>query len=212
MNGSIYEQIKQRILSLYYEPGQRLSQKELAAEFGVSQTPIREALLRLQYEKFVSILPRTGIRVTKIDFKELKEVYRSRLLIEGELGRLAARNITNEQLKEMKALLAACRRIKDGCVREELVAIDKKFRSVLFKAAGSRTLQEFAELLYDQTLRVWHLTFDTTDFISEVGIEAAEIEETIRSLSQRDPDIVQNLRRKVIMTWIDRLHRYFTRY
>ncbi len=212
MNGSIYEQIKQRILCLYYEPGQRLSQKELAAELGVSQTPIREALLRLQYEKFVSILPRTGIRVTKIDFKELKEVYRSRLLIEGELGRLSARNITDEQLAEMKALLVACRRIKDGCAREELVVIDKKFRSVLFKAANSLTLQELAELLYDQTLRVWHLTFDTTDFMSEVNIEAEEIEETIKSLSQRDPDIVQNLRRKVIMTWIDRLHRYFTRY
>jgi DNA-binding GntR family transcriptional regulator len=212
MNGSIYEQIKQRILSLHYEPGQRLSQKELAAELGVSQTPIREALLRLQYEKFVSITPRSDIRVTKIDFKELKEIYRSRLLIEGELGRLAARNITDEQLEKMKSLLAACRKIKDGSARAALVDIDKKFRCVLFKAADSRTLQALAEQLYDQTLRVWHLTFDTTDFMSEVNIEAAEIEETIKSLSQRDPEIVQNLRRKVIMTWIDRLHRYFTRY
>ena len=212
MNEKIYDKIKQRILSLHYEPGKALSQKELSAEMGVSQTPIRKIFLRLEWEKLVTILPRIGIHVTKIDFKELKEVYRSRILIEGELGRLAAKNISDEQLSEMKNLLEACKKIKGERTRDKLVELDGKFRDVLFRAANCRTLQDLAELLYNQTLRVWHLTFDETDIMSEVSMETREIQETIASFSKRDPDNAQNLRREVIMAWVDRLHKYYTRY
>lgn len=212
MNEKIYSTIKQRILNLYFEPGQNLNPKELAKELGVSQTPIREVLLRLEWEKLVTIIPRMGVQVTMIDFKELKEVYRSRILIEGELGRLAAKNITNEHLSEMKNLLISCKKIKNEHVREELVVLDNKFRKILFQASDCRTLQEISELLYNQTLRVWHLTFDDTDVLSEVNMEAKEIEDTIEALSQKDQTIAGKLRRKIILGWIDRLHRYYTRY
>ena len=212
MNEKIYSIIKKRILNLYFEPGQNLNPKELAKELGVSQTPIREVLLRLEWEKLVTIIPRMGIQVTKIDFKELKEVYRSRILIEGELCRLAAKNITSEHLSGMKNLLISCKKIKNEHVREELVVLDNKFRKVLFQAADCRTLQEISELLYNQTLRVWHLSFDDTDVLSEVNMEAKEIEETLKALSKKDPQIARELRSKIIMGWIDRLHRYYTRY
>jgi DNA-binding GntR family transcriptional regulator len=212
MNEKIYNTIKQRILNLHYEPGQSLNQKGLAAELGVSQTPIREIFLRLEWENLVTILPRIGIHVTKIDFKELKEIYRTRILIEGELGRLAAQNISDEQLAEMKKLLEPCKKIKGERTREKLVELDKKFRDILFSAANCNTLQEISELLYNQTLRVWHLTFDESDLMSEVGMESKEIEETIASLAKREPNAAQQLRREVIMAWVDRLHRYYTRY
>jgi DNA-binding GntR family transcriptional regulator len=212
MNEKIYRTIKHRILSLYYEPGQSLNLKELAKEQGVSLTPIREVLLRLEWEKIVTILPRMGIQVTKIDFKELKEVYRSRYLIEGELGRLAAKGITEKQLQEMKNLLVSCKQIKGERAREELVELDSKFRSVLFQAANCQTLQDLSELLYNQTLRVWYLTFDETDVSSEVNMEANEIKDTIDALSRKDQSTGQDLRRKVIMDWADRLHKYFTRF
>ena len=212
MNEKIYNTIKQRILNLHYEPGQSLNQKELAAELGVSQTPIREIFLRLEWENLVTILPRIGIHVTKIDFKELKEVYRARILIEGELGRLAAQNISDEQLAEMKKLLESCKKIKGERTREKLVELDKKFRVILFSAANCSILQEISELLYSQTLRTWHLTFDESDPISEVEMETKEIEATISSLAKREPNAAQKLRREVIMAWVDRLHKYYTRY
>ena len=212
MNQKIYTKIKQRILNLYYEPGQSLNPKELAKEMGVSQTPIRESLLRLEWEKLVTIIPRMGIRVTNIDFKELKEVYRSRIMIEGELGRLAAKNITDKHLLEMKNFLDACGQLRGGNAREKLVELDSKFRSVLFRAAQCKTLQELSELLYNQTLRVWHLTFDEADISSEVEMEFTEIKETIEALSKKDEEIAQDLRKKVIMRWVDRLHKYYTRF
>ncbi len=212
MNEKIYNIIKHRILSLHYEPGQNLDLKKLAKEQGVSLTPIREVLLRLEWEKIVTIFPRMGIQVTKIDFKELKEVYRSRYLIEGELGRLAAMGITDKQLQEMKKILVSCKQIKGERVRKELVELDSKFRNVLFQAANCRTLQDLSELLYNQTLRVWYLTFDETDVSSEVNMEANEIKNTIDALSRKDQKTGQDLRRKVIMNWADRLHKYFTRF
>lgn len=212
MKASIYSTIKQRILSLQYGPGQSLNPKDLAVELGVSQTPIREVLLRLEWEKLVTIIPRSGVQVTKIGLKELKEIYRSRILIEGELGRLAAQHITGGHIQQMKKLLAACRKINSENVKEELVELDAEFRSVLFLAADCPTLQEISDLLYNQTLRVWHLTFDDMDVLSEVSMEALEIEETLNVLSQKDPQRAGELRRKIILSWIDRLHKYYTRY
>lgn len=212
MNKNIYNTIKQRILNLKYEPGQSLYPKELATELGVSQTPIREMFLRLEWEKLVTILPRTGIHVTKIDFKELKEIYRTRILIEGELGRLAAQHISDEQLTEMKNLLKSCKKIKGERAREKLVELDSKFRDILFGAANCSTLQEISERLYDQTLRVWHLTFDESDVLSEVGMESKEIEETIAAFAKKEPNNAEKLRRKVIMNWAGRLHKYYTQY
>lgn len=212
MNEKIYNTIKGRILNLHYEPGQNLNQKEIAAELGVSQTPIREIFLRLEWEKLVTILPRIGIHVTKIDFKELKEIYRTRILIEGELGRLAAPNISDEQLAEMKKLLGSCKKIRGEQTREKLVELDKMFRDILFSAANCSTLQEISELLYNQTLRVWHLTFDESDAKSEVEMETKEIEKTIASLAKREPYAAEQLRREIIMAWVNRLHKYYTRY
>ncbi len=212
MNKKIYNTIKERILSLQYEPGQSLNQKELAIEMGVSQTPIREIFLKLEWEKLVTILPRIGIHVTKIDIKELKEVYRTRILIEGELARMTAQNISDVQLADMNKLLASCKKIKGGRTRDKLVELDKNFRNILFNAAKCITLQEISELLYNQTLRVWHLTFNESDVRSEVDMEHKEIEETIASFTKRDPIAAQELRKEVIMAWVDRLHKYYTRF
>ena len=212
MNDRVYTAIKERILNLEYEPGQALNPKGIAAELGVSQTPVREAFMRLEWEKLVSILPRLGIHVTTIDLKQLKEIYLTRMLIEGEVHQLAAQNITDEHLNDMKKLLTACERIMEKGAREKLVRLDKEFRDVIFKAANCLTLQEISERLYDQTLRVWHLTFDDQDVISEVKAECREIEETIAAFSKHEPSTAQRLRNEIITAWVDRLQKYYTRF
>lgn len=95
---------------------------------------------------------------------------------------------------------------------DKLVESDKKFRDILFSAANCRTLQETSELLYNQTLCVWDLTFDESDILSEMDMESKEIEGTIASFAKREPNAAQKLRREAIMAWVDRLHKYYTRY
>ena len=212
MKSKIYDEIKRRILYLEYEPGQSLNEKELASEFGVSRTPVREVLMRLEWEKLVTIVPRAGIMVTKIDFQELRDVYRSRILVEGAIGKLAATNITDKHLDEMKRLKTACKRIKGENSRHELIEIDRQFRKLLFQAADSITLQDISDFLYYQTLRVWYLTFDKTNTTTEVAVESKEIEDTIDVFSSRNPDKAERVRQQVIRTYVERTYKYFIDY
>ena len=212
MNAEIYQEIKRRILFFEYDPGQFLNEKKLASEFGVSRTPVREVILRLEWEKLVTIMPRAGIMVTKIDFQELRDVYHSRITIEGAVGRLAAKHLTDEHLLEMKNLLTACKKVSGDNSRHQLIKIDMKFRDVLFQAANSPTLRELSDYLYCQTLRIWYLTFDKTNVPTEVETESREIEDTIKVLSKRDPGKAEEFRRKVIINYIERVNKYFLTY
>ena len=111
MNTEIYQAIKKRIVFMEYEPGQLLDEKAFAKEFGVSRTPVREVLLRLQYEKLLEIIPRGGIFVKRIDFQEMRDVYLTRILIEGEEAKLATINITQEQLSEIETTKVDCEKM-----------------------------------------------------------------------------------------------------
>jgi len=74
MSNNVCNELRERIVRLYYRPGDSLNEKKLAEEFGVSRTPIREALIRLSAENLVTIIPNSGTRVSDInliDFQQL---------------------------------------------------------------------------------------------------------------------------------------------
>src|SRR4030095_12009583 len=70
-----YREIRRRILNNEYPPAHQILEQELAADLGMSRTPVREALVRLQNERFVQLLPRHGMRVVPLSIRELREVY-----------------------------------------------------------------------------------------------------------------------------------------
>src|SRR5688500_3086161 len=70
-----YAEIRRRILDNYYAPGHQVLEQELALELGMSRTPVREALVRLQNERFVQLIPRHGMRVVPLSMQDLREVY-----------------------------------------------------------------------------------------------------------------------------------------
>ena len=74
----VYEIIKQRVVTHQLRPGQALVEKQLAAELGVSTTPIREALLRLEYEALVTKTPYAGARVADISSKDVRDIFEDR--------------------------------------------------------------------------------------------------------------------------------------
>lgn len=209
MNLDIYNQIKNRILFMQYRPGERINEKTIAAEFGVSRTPIREVLLKLEWERLVVIIPRGGIRVTHINFELLRDVYHSRIIVDGGIGRMAVKNITDDHFAQMRHLNEKCKTIKGNNSRNKIIDIDIKFREILFEAAESSAMKDISNYLYYQTLRVWYLTFDKTDNATEVAVEVKEIEDTIRVFSERDPDKAEAFRRQVIITYLDRIYNYF---
>lgn len=209
MKKDIYKEIKRRILFFEYEPGSMLNEKAIATEFGVSRTPVREAFLRLDWEKLVTIMPRAGIMVTKAEFHQLSEVYLVRLPIEGMIGHLAATQITEDQLTELEVIKSRCTALLNSNDREALVQIDLDFRRVLSNAAHNTSLQEISDYLYYQTQRLWSLIFDRTGFASLVNAEINEIEQTIQVLSKRDPMTAEEFRKQVILSHMDMVKQSF---
>lgn len=206
MRLDIYSTIKRRILYLEYSPGQILNENVLAEEFGVSRTPVREALYKLEWEKLITIMPRTGAMITQVEFQKLRDVYQIRIIVEGLLGRLAAEKISKDQIQELENLKEQLRKAK---APEELIDTDMKFREVLNASANNSILKEISDYLYNLTLRVWYLVFDNNNLSGELQEGINEYEKMIEVLSKRDPQEAENLRQKIIIGYVERIKDRF---
>src|SRR5438874_2156632 len=103
MNTDIaYDHIRKRIVSGEYRPGQSLVAEMLSAETGVSRTPVRDALRKLEADGLVVIQARLGASVKKMDFKEFRELCDLRLAVESHAAGLAAINRTDRELLEIQ--------------------------------------------------------------------------------------------------------------
>lgn len=112
-----YQTLKERLVDCVYEPGTMLNEAQLAAELGLSRTPIREAISRLELDGFVKTLPKKGVYVTDISFSDVLEVFQTRLEIEPIALRLAAQHLPKAELMNF------CRKFE-----EPVVDIQNSFR------------------------------------------------------------------------------------
>ncbi len=132
--------IRQAITDGRLEPGQRLKEHDLAREFGISRTPVREALLVLQAEGLIETSPNRGASVRSYNVEELDDMYRLRALLEGYAAQRAAASVTADQLQ---VLLESCDRFErmrhqDGI--EQLIKENAVFHQTVLEAAGSERL------------------------------------------------------------------------
>lgn len=100
----LYTQLKQKIISFELYPGTRVTEQVLAEMFGVSRTPIRQALQRLEIEGFLSIRPKQGCFIRELDVNELMEYYEARIALELLIVESAVNAMTDKQLEQMMAL------------------------------------------------------------------------------------------------------------
>jgi DNA-binding GntR family transcriptional regulator len=146
-----YGEIRRRILDNEYPPAHQVLEHELAAELGMSRTPVREALIRLKNEKFIQIIPRHGMRVVPLSLAELREVYEVLTALElAAIERLVrsgpddtALSALNQSIGEMD--VAVKQHDTDGRVR----AIER-FHRALIDFCGNGRLKSMAYMMWDQ--------------------------------------------------------------
>ena len=209
MRQDILKAVRERILFLEYAPGQILNENALAKEFGVSRSPLRKVLARLEWEQLVRVIPRTGTMVTEIEFHKMMQVYQVRLEVEALVGRLAAEHITDHHLHEINAIRGECTRLFGQANRKALVNIDFEFRKILYDAANNPMLTDWSQHLYNLTLRVWYFLFERTNWEEEVQGLLTEIEQTHLALSRRDPEESAKLRRGFLNSYLERIRNKF---
>jgi DNA-binding GntR family transcriptional regulator len=205
MNQKIYTTIKNKILWMDYKPGEILNEQVLAKEFGVSRTPLREVLTRLEWENLVRILPRTGSMVTEIDFQAMINIFQIRFELEALAGRLAAENVTEEHLDRIKEIEAECQKLYDKMDQKQLADIDQKLRSVIYDAANNPKLTEMSDSLYVLTQRLWGVIFQKGKWKDEMEAIQDEITQTYEVLQAGDPEKAGSVRRQLLSNHVNRI-------
>ena len=146
----LVDQIEDRIATGFYALGERLDEQQLADEFGVSRTPIREALNQLSATGLVVIRPRRGAIVADVSPSQLIQMFEVMAELEAMCGRLAARRITPKEEKALKLAHHACEKARDLGDFDEYYHRNELFHRLIYAASHNDFLAEQALALHSR--------------------------------------------------------------
>ena len=144
----IADEIEELIFDGTYPDGTRLDEAALAERFGVSRTPVREALQRLALPGLVDQIPRRGVFVRQPGPVELMEMFEVMAELEAAAGRLAARRISDAALGDLEAANAECRRAMDAQDVGAYYSENRRFHEIIYAQSGNSFLKAEAERLH----------------------------------------------------------------
>ncbi|RBW70981.1 GntR family transcriptional regulator [Bacillus taeanensis] len=175
-----YRYLKQLILEGYYEPGDRLVERELADKLKISRTPIREALFRLESQGFVKTVPRKGVIVSSISEEEVIEVFTILSSLEVLAAKLASQKMTEELQCEFDQLIKKLSSM-EGKTDEEISQLNIETNRLMYKAAKSPKLYEILTGLLDYIRMFSHMGYETPGRRDQSIKEHLEILTAIRN-------------------------------
>lgn len=149
----VFNTLRQGILKGELAPGERLMEVALAERLGVSRTPIREAIRKLELEGLVLMIPRKGAEVASISEKSMRDVLEVRRALEELAVELACKRITQEQREELKR---AYRSFSSSIENKDLIGIaqkDEAFHDVIYHATQNQKLEQMINNLREQMYR-----------------------------------------------------------
>ncbi|MBI5887849.1 MAG: GntR family transcriptional regulator [Deltaproteobacteria bacterium] len=136
----IVDFIKDSVVSGRLKPGERVPEQEIAGNFGISRTPIREAFRQLESEGFITVTPRKGAVVSPITDKDVSEFYSIKSLLEGFAARTACAKLTEKDLKKLESLNASMARCAEKNDVKGFFKVDAQFHDAFLKACGNEKL------------------------------------------------------------------------
>jgi DNA-binding GntR family transcriptional regulator len=199
----IYNTLRNRICLLDYPPGQRLREEDLAEEFGVSRTPLRRALVKLEAEGLLRSVHGVGTIVTDIDVEELAQVYQLRVELAEMIGRLSPVVPDAQKLETFRALRARCAELIENHDTREFARINMEFFHLLNSLTANEPLREISERLYYQTTRIWlktasHLSHYEEMVHKEILIFHREVADIVDAIEVNDLPAIGHIRRSHI--------------
>lgn len=181
----ILEELRQGRLA----PGDRLRETELAGRFGVSRTPVREAIRRLEAEGIVAHVPRRGATVRRLSRAEIAELYEMRAVLEGTAARLAARAATDFELGDLEDLN---RRFAAAEGAGEAVRLNRLFHAALLDSARNRFLASSMRSLRNSLTMLGPTTLSRADRTEKAAGEHAAV---LMALEGRDGEAAEGAMR-----------------
>ncbi|NLG85889.1 MAG: GntR family transcriptional regulator [Firmicutes bacterium] len=141
LRSSIFFQLRDDILKGRFEPGESLVELKLAAQYGVSRTPVREALRQLELEGLVKYLPNRGVVVEGITTEDVEDIFVIREHLETLVATWAAKHVKPEEIKKMKEILDLQEFYTAKGDVEQVTSLDTEFHRLLLEASRSKSLR-----------------------------------------------------------------------
>ncbi len=149
----VCETLRDAIRKGVLKPGERLMEIQLADELGVSRTPVREAIRKLELEGYVIMMPRRGTYVANLSIRDVNEVFEIRTSLDSLASGLAAERITDEELEQLQRLLVAIGGYIEQGDMDKIVETDTKFHDLLYTASRNSRLTGIIFNLREQLTR-----------------------------------------------------------
>lgn len=150
---TVCEVLRDAIRRGILEPGERLMEVQLAEELGISRTPVREAIRKLEQEGFVIMLPRRGTYVASMSVHDVKEIFEIRSALESLSTSLAAMRIEPDELQKLRALLTEIEGHIERKDIDKIVATDIEFHGLLYQVSRNERLVAIISNLKEQLAR-----------------------------------------------------------
>lgn len=186
----VFESIREAIIGGQLPPGERLMEIQLAEEMGVSRTPVREAIRKLELEGLVVMIPRKGAYVSGLSMKDISEVFEIRGALEGLAAELASERITEEELENLERHLV---RIAEGIEKGDItsvVEIDTDFHAMLYTACRNQRLGQIINNLREQIQRFRQTSLS---YPGRMRLALEEHRRIVEAISARDPELARRL-------------------
>jgi DNA-binding GntR family transcriptional regulator len=181
-DNNIYKELKKQIISLEQKPGAIIREKEIMEAFSVSRTPVREALMRLEMDGLVRIIPNAGTFVEEISFQKLRDVFEVRAHLVRLAGKLAATRISNEEIIEVRRLIEEMKSTKNT---RTLMNLDNEIHDIIRKATKNELLMKTLSGLHDQAVRIWNSVGTESVYWEKLYLE---FEDIVAALEQHDEE------------------------
>jgi len=202
VNNDVCNLIRERIVDLYYQPGNPLNEAKLAEEFQVSRTPVREALIRLSSEKLVTIIPHSGARVSDINLHDFQALIEMRLILERGVARLAAQKANNDQIRSLEKLNIKVQQTDNEDIFS-MIEYDAQFHKIIREAANNFYLSDYLSVVMNQFIRIEKM------ISYKPAVFQADLSKFIQALKRKDPDQTEQLIVHHLENIVIRVRSYF---
>jgi DNA-binding GntR family transcriptional regulator len=181
----IHAALRRQILTGQVRPGDRLVEGELARRWGVSKSPLREALKTLQHEGLVEAVPRRGYLVTAITVKQVQDLFDLRLILERESAARAARTASPMQIETLRRFVGDPYVVGDVDSQNRFLTANKQFHLAVAQTTGNQRLVGLLDRLLDELERLFHLGLDVRD---RADVLVEEHRALVAAVEARDPE------------------------
>lgn len=183
-----YRTLRQWLTVGRFLPGERLKIRQMSAELGVGEMPVRAALQRLAAEHAVVNVPHCGVTVPQLSRAQFADVLQVRLLLEGEAAERGAHRLSDAELQTLQQLseqMAAALTIPDA---KAYLDANERFHLILYRASGSPLLLELIETVWLQVGPISNQLFDDPDFAKRLNDAHSDV---MQALHKRDSSAVR---------------------